>query len=57
MWDIKLKTTKEQISQTNKQKLIDTENSIVVTRGKGVLGEVVKCKGHQTNGERFDFGS
>ena len=32
MWDIKLKTTDE---QQEKQTLIDTENSMVVTRRKG----------------------
>lgn len=33
MWEIKLKVTKEQDKQTEKQKLIDTGNSLVVTRG------------------------
>ena len=40
MWDIKLKATEK----TNKQKLIDTDNSLVVTRGKGVTGEINKGK-------------
>ena len=36
MWDVKLNATNEQIIQTNKQKLIDTDNGMVlVTRGKG----------------------
>ena len=33
MWDMKVKATSEQ-NPTNKQKLIDTDNSMVVTRGK-----------------------
>ena len=38
-----LKATNEQIRKTNKQKLIDTDNSMVVTRGQGA--GVVKVKG------------
>ena len=34
MWDIKLKVTNEQ----DEQKLIDTDNSLVVTGGKGGRG-------------------
>ena len=46
---------------TNEQKLVDTDNSMVVTRGKwgGVWrGEVKKGKGNQLHGDgrRFDFG-
>ena len=41
----------------NKQKLIDIDNSIVVTRGKGD-GGIVKYKGGQIYGDRqrFDLG-
>ena len=35
MWDIKLKATNEQTRKTSTQKLIHTDSSIVVTRGKG----------------------
>ena len=35
MWDVKLKAANEQTRWTNKQKLIDTDNSMMVTRGKG----------------------
>ena len=35
MWDVKLKATSEQTRHTNEQKLIDTDNSMVVARGKG----------------------
>ena len=45
MWDIKLKATNKE----NKQKLIDTGNSTVVTRGKGVGG--VKGEGGQICGD------
>ena len=34
MWDIKLKAAHEQTKQTIKQKLIGTDNSILVIRGK-----------------------
>ena len=34
LWDIKLKATNEH-TKTNKQKLIDSDNSTVVTKGKG----------------------
>ena len=34
MYDMKLKVTNEQIRKLNKQKLVDTDNSMVVTRGK-----------------------
>ena len=34
MWDIKLKATNEQTRKTNKQKHIDTDNSMAVTKGK-----------------------
>ena len=53
---VKLKAINEQI-KTNKQKLTDTHNSVVVTRGKGSQG-VVKVKGGQIygDGRRFDFG-
>ena len=39
MWNIKLKTVKEETRKPNKEKLTDTDNSMVVTRGKrdGVL--------------------
>ena len=36
MWDIKLKATSEQTRETNKQKLISINNSMMGTRGKGV---------------------
>ena len=43
-------------SKINKHKLIDTDNSKVVTRGKR-SGGVVKEKGGQIYGDkRFDFG-
>ena len=46
LWDIKLKATNEETRQLNKQKLTDTDNSIVGTRGKRRWdGEVVKVKG------------
>ena len=38
MWDIKLKVTNEQTRKTNKQELIDTDNSMVITIGKGGEG-------------------
>ena len=34
MWNIKLKAPSEQTRKTNKQKLIDTDKSVTVTRGK-----------------------
>ena len=34
--DIKLKATNEQTRKPTKQKLIDTDNSTVISRGKGV---------------------
>ena len=54
MWDIKLKATNEQ----DKQKLKDTDHSLVVTREKEVEEEVYKSKGGQIYGDRrrFDFG-
>ena len=53
MWNIKPEAINE---QTDKQKLMDTDNSMVVTRGKG--GVVVKGEGGQIHGDRrrFDFG-
>ena len=36
MWYIKLKATNEQTRKTNEQKLTDTDNHVVGTRGKGV---------------------
>ena len=36
MWVIKLKAINEHTRKTNKQKLTDTDNSMVVTRVKGV---------------------
>lgn len=52
----KLKTTNEQ-RKTNKQKLVDKANNMVVLRSKGVLGEI-KSKGGQIYSDRrwFDFG-
>ena len=48
-----LKATNEQKRKANKSKLIDTDNSMVVTGGKGV----VKGKGGQIYGDaRIDFG-
>ena len=38
-WEIKLKAGNEQTSQTNKQKLTDTHNSVVVTGGNGSGGD------------------
>ena len=35
MWDIKLKATNEQARQADKQKLIDTDNTRVITKGFG----------------------
>ena len=48
----------KQTRQTNKPKLIDTDNSLVVTTGKGVGGEIDKNKGGQiySDRRRFDFG-
>ena len=37
MWDIKQKATNKQ-SKKSKQKLVDIDNNMVVTRGKGVRG-------------------
>lgn len=34
VWDIKCEATNEQTRQTYKQKLTDTDNIMVVTRGK-----------------------
>ena len=58
MWDIKLKVTNKLTRKTNKQKLIDIGNNMVVTREKGVGKVVVKGKGGQIHGDRkrFDFG-
>ena len=41
MWDIKWKATKE---QTRKKTLVDTDNSMAITRGKG-CGEQQRAKG------------
>ena len=49
MWDIKLKATNEQTRKTNKQKYIDTDNRMVITRRKAGWGEVVKGTGVQSN--------
>ena len=51
------KTTNERTRRRNEQKLIDTENVMVVTRGKG--GQGVEGKGGQLHGDgrRCDFGS
>ena len=38
MWDIKMNATNEQIRKTKKQKLIDTDNSMVNHRGKDGWG-------------------
>ena len=47
MQDTKLKATNKQATQTSKQKLIDTDNSMVVTRGKEgkgtIKGKGVRC--------------
>ena len=45
------------MNKTNKQKLIDTDNSLVVTRGKRRRREVDKGKEGQLYGDRrrFDF--
>ena len=59
MCEIKLKSTKKQTRQTNKQKsLIDTHNSIIVTRGKWG-GEIVREKGfkYMVVAEELTFGS
>ena len=53
MWDIKLKATNE---QTNKQKLTDTDDSMVVARGKGGVREVEEGKGGHIRGDRRRFG-
>ena len=57
MCNRKLKATNEHTRKTNKQTLIDTDDSLGVTRGKGV-GGVVRGKGDQICGDRrrFDFG-
>lgn len=39
MWDIKLKVTNKQRRKTNKQNFTDTNNSMVVTRERRVVGE------------------
>lgn len=54
MWDISLKTTNE--NNKNKQKFTDTDNSVVVTKGKRD-GRLVKGNGCQICGDqkRFDF--
>ena len=49
MWDVKLKAANEQTRWTNKQKLIDTDNSMMVTRGKGE--EAVESKGGEIHGD------
>ena len=41
MWDIKLKAIDD---EENKQILIDTDNSLMVTREKGGKGEIDKGK-------------
>ena len=50
----------EGIKQKNKnkdKKLIDTENSIVITREKGEIGEVEDCKGGiNGDGRKLDLG-
>lgn len=38
MLDLKLKATDEQIGKTDRQKLINTDDSAVVTREKGAGG-------------------
>ena len=55
MWDINLKATNEQTRERNKQKLTDTDNSMVVTRGKG-RGIVKGKEGQIHSDRRFDFG-
>ena len=50
MWDIKPKVTNEQTRKINKQKLIDTDKSMVVTRGMG-WGAVMSERG-QPYGDR-----
>ena len=49
IWDIKQKAIKEQIKQRNK--FIDTDNSIVVTREEGVRGEDKEGKRGQIYGD------
>ena len=56
MCNTKLKVTDVQIRKTNKQTLIGTDNSMVVTRGRR-SGEGVKGKWDQIHGDRrLDFG-
>lgn len=43
MWDIKQKVISEQTKQTNR--LIDTNNRVVVTRGEGGGGRTKRIKG------------
>ena len=56
MWDVQLKANNKQTRKSNGQKLIDTDNGVVVTSGVGIW--VVKDKGGQIYGEGrgFDFG-
>ena len=46
------------MNNTNKQKLIDADNNLVVTRGNRESGEVDKGQGSQIHGDgrRFDSG-
>lgn len=46
------------MKKTNEQKLIDTEESMVVTRGTGRWRELEKDEGGQIRGDgrRFNFG-
>ena len=54
MWDIKPKATNEQTRQTDRR--IDTDDSVVVTRGK-VGGKMAKGKEGQLFGDRGDLTS
>ena len=53
---LKLKATNAQTRKTNKQKLIDTDTSMVVTRGKESVGSVKGKRGHTCGNRRFDLG-
>ena len=51
----KLKVTNGQTRKTNKQNLIDTDNTTVFIRGRGGWEEVEEGKGVINGHRRFDF--
>ena len=47
-----MRATKEQTREANKQKLIDTDNSMVATRGKGKWGAGKGSRGSNVWGRK-----